>query len=59
MEANQVELLVSLAKRIKSEQKDRDRVVATLQSAKILTKKENFTGHYSNLKKFLKVLSNV
>ncbi|EEI93039.1 hypothetical protein HMPREF0765_1337 [Sphingobacterium spiritivorum ATCC 33300] len=54
MEANQVELLVSLAKRIKSEQKDRDRVVATLQSAKILTKKENFTGHYSNLKKIFK-----
>jgi hypothetical protein len=51
MEPNQVKLLSSLAKRIKSEKKDRSKVVASLQSAKILTKNENFTGHYSNLKK--------
>lgn len=55
MEANQVKLLASLAKRIKSEKKDRAKVVATLQSAKILTKNENFTGHYSNLKKVVAV----
>lgn len=51
METNQVKLLTSLAKRIKSEKKDRSKVVASLQSAKILTKNENLTGHYSNLKK--------
>lgn len=55
MEANQVKLLASLAKRIKSEKKDRAKVVATLQSAKILTKNENFTGHFSNLKKVVAV----
>ncbi|HRB72053.1 hypothetical protein [Flavobacterium sp. WV_118_3] len=55
METNQVKLLTSLAKKIKSEKKDRAKVVASLQSAKILTKKENFTGHYSNLKKVVAV----
>mgnify|MGYP007089158887 CR=1 FL=1 len=53
METNQVKLLTSLAKRIKSEKKDRSKVVASLQSAKILTKNENLTGHYSNLKKIV------
>lgn len=55
MKTNQVKLLTSLAKKIKSEKKDRAKVVASLQSAKILTKKENFTGHYSNLKKVVAV----
>lgn len=55
MEANQVKLLASLAKKIKYEKKDRAKVVASLQSAKILTKNENFTGHYSNLKKVVAV----
>ena len=51
MEANQITLLTSLAKKIKAEKKDRAKVIATLQSAKILTKSENFTANYSNLKK--------
>jgi hypothetical protein len=55
MEVNQVKLLATLAKKIKSEKKDRARVVASLQSAKILTRNENFTGHYSNLKKVVAV----
>ena len=49
MMEDQVRLLKSLAKKLKSEKKDRAQAVASLQSAKILTKKENFTGHYSNL----------
>ena len=55
METNQVKLLASLAKKIKSEKRDRTTVVTSLQSARILTKKENFTGHYSNLKKVVAV----
>ena len=55
MEANQVKLLGSLAKKIKSENKNRDKVVASLQSAKILTKQENLTGKYSNLSKVVLV----
>lgn len=51
METNQVKLLASLAKKIKSEKKERNKVVASFQSAKILTKSENFTGHYSHLGK--------
>jgi hypothetical protein len=51
METNQIKLLTSLAKTIKAEKKDRVKVVASLQSAKILTKSENFTAHYSNLAK--------
>lgn len=55
METNQVKLLASLAKKIKSERKERAKVIASLQSAKILTKNENFTGHYSHLKKVVNV----
>ncbi|HEY3370827.1 MAG TPA: hypothetical protein VGK10_08270 [Prolixibacteraceae bacterium] len=51
MEANQVKLLATLAKKIKSEEKDRTKVLASLQSAKILTKSENFTAHFKNLNK--------
>ncbi|MHA7610336.1 hypothetical protein ACV0BM_015930 [Elizabethkingia meningoseptica] len=51
MEANQIKLLSSLAKKIKSEKKDKAQVVASLHSAKILTKSGNFTTHYSNLKR--------
>lgn len=53
MENNQVKLLTSLAKKIEKEKKERNQIVSTLQSAKILTKSENFTGHYSNLKKVI------
>jgi hypothetical protein len=51
MEANQIKLLSSLAKKIKTEKKDKVRVVASLSSAKILTKSGNFTTHFSNLKR--------
>ncbi|MGG7468059.1 hypothetical protein [Chryseobacterium arthrosphaerae] len=51
MENNQVKLLKALAKSIKTEKKDRAKALSSLQSAKILTKKENFTGAYSNLKR--------
>jgi len=51
MAANQLELLAALTIKIKTEEKNRATVVASLISAKILTKNENFTGHYYNLKK--------
>ena len=49
MEEKQIKLLKALANKIKSEKKERTIVVASLQSAKILTKGENFTGHLKNL----------
>lgn len=55
MESNQIKLLTSLAKRIKSEKKDKVAIVTSLQSAKILTKNGNFTGHYSNLKRVISI----
>jgi hypothetical protein len=51
MEEKQLKLLKVLAKKIKSEKKEQAVVVASLQSAKILTKKGNFTGHLKNLDK--------
>ena len=51
MSNNQAKLLSTLAKKIRSQPKDRKQIVVTLTSAKILTKEENFTNHYSNLKK--------
>lgn len=56
MEVNQFTLLASLAKEIKSEKKDRAKIVATLRSAKIITKGENFTEHFSNLKKVVAIV---
>lgn len=50
---NQIKLLTSLAKKIKAEKKDKKTVVVTLQSAKILTKSENFTGNFSNLNRLV------
>ena len=55
MAANQIELLTALAKKIETEKKDRAKVIASLQAAKILTKSENFTKSYSNLKKVVTV----
>ena len=49
METDQIELLKNLAKKVKSEKRNRDDVMASLQSAKILTKQGNFTRHFSNL----------
>ena len=51
MESNQIKLLLELAKKIKSEKKDKEKVIASLQSAKILTPSVNFTVHYNSLKK--------
>ncbi len=49
METNQVELLKILAKKIKSEKRHKEDVLLSLQSAKILTKQGNFTGHFRHL----------
>lgn len=49
METDQIKLLEALAEKIKTEKKDRTEVIAFLQSAKILTKQENFTRNYRHL----------
>lgn len=51
MSTQQVKLLMELAARIKSKPKSRGEIVASLKAAKILTKEENLTGHYSHLKR--------
>lgn len=55
MENNQIKLLSTLARKIKSEKKDSAKIFTTLKSARIITKKGNFTKHYSNLKKVVSV----
>jgi hypothetical protein len=55
MDSDQVKLLASLAKKIRTEKKDKASIVASFQSAKILTKSGNFTNHYSNLKKLVSI----
>jgi len=52
MEKNQSKLLQALAKQIKSETKDKNAVVHTLQSAKIINKSGEFTPTYSTIKKY-------
>ena len=49
--SDQVKLLFSLAKDIKFAHADRKSAITNLQSAKILTKAENFTGNFSALQK--------
>ncbi len=51
METNQVKLLETLAKKIKSEKRDKAQIIASLHAAKILTKQGNFTNKFSNLSK--------
>jgi len=51
MESNQIKLLSALAKKLKSEKKDKTKAVASLQSAKILDKNGSFTKQYRNLEK--------
>ena len=51
MEEKQIKLLKALAKKIKSEKREKANIIITLQSARILTKSENFTGHLKNLEK--------
>lgn len=55
MNNNQAKLLSNLANKIKSEPKDRTRIVVSLTTAKILTKNGNITNHYSNLKKVVAI----
>jgi hypothetical protein len=55
MEAKQIELLTILAKKIKRKRRTTAKVVASLQSAKILTKNGNFTAHYNSLNKVASV----
>jgi hypothetical protein len=49
MENKQMKLLNALAKEIKEEKKEKAKVIATLQSAKILTRHGNLAGAYRNL----------
>ena len=51
MEQKQISLLEALAKKLKSEKKDKAEAIESLQAARILTKSGNFTGHYSSLKR--------
>ncbi len=51
MVPNQIKLLKDLAKEIKAEKKSKSESVATLQSAKIITRQRNFTGKFSNLRR--------
>lgn len=51
MGRNQVKLLSDLAKQLNSKPRQKKRIVMSLTSAKIITPKENFTSHYSNLGK--------
>ncbi len=51
MENTQAKLLISLAKRLKTEKKDKLKAKASLMSAGILDNKGRFTKHYTNLEK--------
>lgn len=53
MESNQIKLLSALAKKLKGENKDKEKAIASLQSAKILDRKGDFTKQYSNLEKIV------
>jgi len=51
MESNQIKLLSALAKKLKSEEKNKAKALTSLQAAKILDKKGRFTKPYRNLEK--------
>jgi hypothetical protein len=51
MKTNQIKLLKELANEIRTAKRSGDEVVISLQPAKILTKQENFTGKFNNLKR--------
>jgi len=51
MSTNQAKLLLELARKIKATPKKREQIVASLTSAKIITKNENLTAHYANSRK--------
>jgi hypothetical protein len=59
MSNSQIKLLASLAKKLKTAKRDRNEIVITLNAAGILTKKENFTTNFSNLKKVVSVSKQV
>jgi len=54
MENKQAKLLTELSDKLKSESFNRERVIATLTQAKIITSKENFTKQFTNLGKVIK-----
>jgi exoribonuclease R len=51
MSTNQAKLLLELAKKLKAAPKKREQIVATLVSAKIITKNENLTAQYAASKR--------
>lgn len=51
---DQKKLLTELVSKLKNEPKNKSQAVASLQSAKIITKSGAFTSHYPNLKKAAK-----
>ncbi len=53
MSTNQTDLLLKLVKKLKSEKKDFDSALLSLQRAKILTKNGNFSKQYSNLNRII------
>ncbi len=53
METNQIKLLSALAKKLKAENNNKAKAVASLQSAKILGKDGKFTKPYRNLEKVI------
>ena len=55
MISKQIKLLKILAKKIRTEKKDSVKVVASLQSAKILTKKGDFTTQYNLLNEIFSI----
>ena len=47
----QIKLLKELAITIKKQNRTKENIITSLQSAKILTKNKNFTNHLKNLNK--------
>ena len=50
MDKKQIQLLISLAKRLKDEKRNTKEVLTTFVSAGILTKNGNYTKNYPELK---------
>jgi len=53
MDAQQLQLLLDLAKKLKSETREKAEILNSLKNAKILTEKGNFTRHYPHLRKIV------
>ena len=54
----QIELLKQLAVKIREEDKDKNAVISSLQSANILDKNGDFSEHYPNLDKYFEYEKN-